>query len=354
MDPLSQASFGASFSQSFVSNDPKLDRSRHLSALIIGALAGMAPDLDVLINSADDPLLFLEFHRQFSHSLIFIPFGALLCTLIFYPMFNAKWGQSKWIPAKLSFARIYLFSFLGYATHGLLDACTSYGTQLLWPFSNQRFAWNTVSIIDPLFTVPIIIFISLAAYRKKVAYARIGFAYAVIFLSLGIIQNQRAQQAAYELAGQRGHQVERLQVKPSFANRHLWKLIYEYDGRYYVDAVKLLWDKEFITGTSIQKLDVKRDFPWLPADSQQAKDIERFRWFSDGYLALSLKNPDLIMDMRYSFLPNSIDSMWGVEVDKQLVDDGDMDTHIRYEMQRDMDEKVFRRFFEMLFYEKLN
>lgn len=344
MDPISQASFGASLSQSFAT-----DKSQQVKALFIGALAGMAPDLDVLINSDTDPLLFLEFHRQFTHSLIFIPFGALICSLVFYPMFNASWAKSK-----ISFVRIYLFAFLGYATHGLLDACTSYGTQLFWPFSSARYAWNTVSIIDPLFTLPVIFFISLAAYQKNARYARIAFVYAVVFLSLGIIQNQRAASALYALAEQRGHQVERIHVKPSFANRHVWKLIYEYDGRYYVDAVRLLRHREFITGTSIQKLDVKRDFPWLPADSQQAKDIERFRWFSDGFLALSTKDPDMVMDIRYSFLPNSVDSLWGVKVDRQLVDEGRIDSHVTYEVQREMDEKVYRRFLQMLFYEKLN
>lgn len=138
MDPLSQASLGASLSLSFFR-----DKTKYLSVLIIGMLAGMAPDLDVFIRSDDDPLLFLEFHRQFSHSLIFIPIGALLCALVFYP-FTRK---------KLSFSQVYLVSFLAYATHGLLDACTSYGTQLFWPFSNQRVSWNTVSIIDPFFTL---------------------------------------------------------------------------------------------------------------------------------------------------------------------------------------------------------
>ena len=78
MDVLSQAVLGASLSQSFAK-----DKSKQLIALVIGALAGMAPDLDVLIYSSDDPLLFLEFHRQFTHSLLFIPFGALLCALVF-------------------------------------------------------------------------------------------------------------------------------------------------------------------------------------------------------------------------------------------------------------------------------
>lgn len=334
MDPISHAVLGASLSQSFTK-----DKTQQKSALVIGALAGLAPDLDILIRSAADPLLFLEYHRQFTHSLSFVPAGALLCALALYPFYKTR----------LRFKQIYLFSFLGFATHGLLDACTSYGTQLLWPFSNMRIAWNTVSIIDPMFTLPVLVLIMLAVKKKNVLYARMAFAYAVLFLSLGVIQHNRAEKALYELAEQRGHQVERIHVKPSFANRHLWKMIYEYDGRYYVDAVKLLINAEYITGTSIQKLDVGRDFPWLPEASQQAKDIERFRWFSDDFLAVSSHNPNLIMDMRYSFLPNQISSMWGVEVSKPLIEAGKPDAHVGYEIKNGTDRKTFRRFMDMVF-----
>ncbi len=155
MDPISQASFGASLSQSFANNG-----SKQAIALLIGALAGMAPDLDILINSAEDPILFLEFHRQFTHSLMFIPLGALICALVFYPLLHSTWMQGRW-PAVDTVLRpdLPVLPSLGYATHGLLDACTSYGTQLFWPFSNERFAWNIVSIIDPLFTLPVIFFI---------------------------------------------------------------------------------------------------------------------------------------------------------------------------------------------------
>ncbi len=344
MDPLSQASFGASLSQSFASN-----KSQQRSALVIGAVSGMAPDLDILIRSAEDPMLFLEFHRQFTHALIFIPVGALICALCFYAVMSSGWFLRKWPAAKLSFRQVYLFSFLGYATHGFLDACTSYGTQLLWPFSSQRFAWNTVSIIDPLFTLPIVALVLFAAYRKNARYARFAFAYAIIFLSLGLVQHQRAENMLHQLAEQRGHQVERMQVKPSFGNRHLWRMIYEYDGRYYVDAVKLLWQSEIINGTSIQKLNVKRDFPWLPVESQQAKDIERFRWFSDDFLAVSRKDPNLIMDVRYSLLPNRINSMWGIELSRQLINEGRLDMHVGYVMKRDTSEEKMKQFKEMLF-----
>ena len=83
MDPLSQGTIGASFSQS-------LSSKNLLTIGIIGFLAGMSPDLDVLIKSDQDPLLFLEFHRQFTHSLVFIPIGGLIFASVFYSLFKRR------------------------------------------------------------------------------------------------------------------------------------------------------------------------------------------------------------------------------------------------------------------------
>ncbi len=131
MDPLTQGVLGATLAQS---------GSRRREAVVAGALgflAGMAADLDVLIRSPSDPLLFLEYHRQFTHSLVFIPIGALICALALHALLGRRW--------QLQFGRSYYYCLLGYATHALLDACTTYGTMLLWPFSDARIAWNTIS-----------------------------------------------------------------------------------------------------------------------------------------------------------------------------------------------------------------
>ena len=72
-------------------------------ALWIGAAAGMAPDLDVLIQSSTDPLLALEYHRQFTHSLLFVPIGALLCAAMLYPI----------VRKQLSFRKVWLFASAG-------------------------------------------------------------------------------------------------------------------------------------------------------------------------------------------------------------------------------------------------
>lgn len=330
MDVLSQAVLGSSLSQSFTD-----DKSKQLIALVIGALAGMAPDLDVLIRSSSDPILFLEYHRQFTHSLIFIPFGALICALFFY----------IFVKKKLTFSQVYLFSFLGFATHGLLDACTSYGTQLFWPFSNERVSWNVVSIIDPLFTLPILFGIAFAAYRNNRTIARVTFIYAVIFLSLGVIQKQRAINSLNQLAQQRGHQTERILVKPSFANRHVWKLIYEYNGRYYVDAAKLLWNTELIEGDSVSKFNAKNDFQWLDLNSLQANDIERFRWFSNDFLAVDPNNKNIIVDVRYSIIPNQINLMFGIDLEKLRRND----THVNFVTSTRLTAETRQKFIDMLF-----
>ncbi len=333
MDPVSQAAFGAGFSQSLAT------RHKQLSAMLVGAVAGMAPDLDILIRSDEDPLLFLEFHRQFTHALLFIPFGALLCALVLQPL----------VRKQLTFSQTCLFALAGYASHGLLDACTSYGTQLLWPFSDERIAWSVISIIDPLFTLPLLVLLALAARRRQPRYAHYAVLYALLYLAAGLVQQQRAVAALQQLAAERGHQIERLHVKPSFGNRHVWKLMYEYDGRYYVDALRLLLSAQVIPGESIAKLDVARDYPWLPADSQQARDIERFRWFSDDYLAVDPADDNIIIDVRYAFLPNRIKRMWGIVLDRKKIERGELDAHVGYAFERGVDAKTRKQFLQMVF-----
>ena len=76
MDPITQGIFGGVFAQTLV------NKKKIFYGSIVGVISGLAPDLDVLIRSETDPLLSLEYHRQFSHSLIFIPIGALFVSLI--------------------------------------------------------------------------------------------------------------------------------------------------------------------------------------------------------------------------------------------------------------------------------
>jgi inner membrane protein len=295
----------------------------------------MAPDLDVLIRSSTDPLLFLEYHRQFTHSLIFIPFGALLCAWVFHPF----------VKSQLRFYEVWLFALLGYGTHGVLDACTTYGTLLLWPFSELRIAWNTISVIDPLFTVPVLALVILASRRQSRCYGRAALGWAVCYLLFGTLQHHRAEEIGYQLAASRGHQPDRLASKPGFGNLFLWKIVYEYQGRFYVDAVRTGLTPKVYHGDSVVKLDASVHLPWLAEHSQQAIDLARFNWFSNDYLALDTANPYLIVDMRYSMLPNEINGLWGIELDPNATDDD----HVGYRAQRNASPDRLNALLDMLF-----
>ena len=328
MDPLSQATLGAAAAQSLIK---KSDLAR---IALIGALAGMAPDLDVLIQSSTDPLLQLEYHRQFTHSLIFIPVGALLCAIAFWPFMRRH----------MSFKAIWLTALAGYATHALLDACTTYGTLLLWPFSDARIAWNTISVIDPVFTLPLLGFVIAAGVKKSQFIGRLGMAWVALYLSIGVIQEERAMAAGEALAADRGHAPAVVSAKPSFGNLLLWKTVYEYDDHFWVDAVRAGGDVTIIEGDHVARLNLQSSFPWLDTDSQQARDVERFRWFSNDYLAIDSDDPFLIVDMRYSHLPNEIKGLWGIRLDP----DASADEHVTWIARRSADSEQFEQLWAML------
>lgn len=303
MDPLTQGLAGATLSQS------SQNRSHFILAGLFGLVGGMAPDLDVLIRSEEDPLLYLEYHRQFSHSFIFIPLGGFLCAVLLHCLIGRRFA--------LPFAKSFQFCTLGFATHGLLDACTSYGTQLLWPFSDLRVAWNVISIIDPLFTLPILTLVILTVWKGRPIFARCALIWGFFYLGLGFLGNHMALSMAENLASQRGHSPVGLSAKASLGNLLVWKIIYRDDQTYYVDAVRVFPAQKVYEGSTIKALDLKRDLAWLDPESQQARDIERFRWFSDGYLAEAPDKPNRIIDLRYSFIPNEINGLWSIELDPE-------------------------------------
>jgi len=331
MDPITQGALGAVFSQT------QSKKTTLAKAAVIGGLAAMAPDLDVFIRSASDPLLALEFHRHFTHSLFFIPIGALICSFVLHPLLGRRWN--------VSYSLSLWWCFLGFATHALLDGCTSYGTQLLWPFSDQRFAWDTVSVVDPLVTLPLLICVYLANKRRTRAPAILGMAWLLIYLSFGYVQQQRAQDIAQELAEQRGHQPSRLEVKPTFGNLIIWKSIYLNDGRFYIDAIRPgLSEGKIWAGESIAKLELSTQMLWLDKQSQQGLDVARFTWFSDHYVAIDAQDANRIVDVRYSMLPQNIAPLWGI----QLSPSADNNSHVEYFTQRSNPLQALQRLLAML------
>lgn len=298
MDIVTQGLLGAALAQSISK------KTEVRIATYIGLFAGIIADADIFIFSGSDPLLTIEYHRHFTHSVFFIPIGALIAAVL-------SW---YFVKDRIHFKQHYLYCLLGYSLSGFIDACTSYGTYLFWPLYDQRISFNIISIVDPVFTLVLIMAVILAWKKSAVIYARWGLSLCLVYLSLGMLQHQRAISAAQELLAQRSHSVENVVVKPSFANILLWRLVYIADDRIYADAIQLGLKPRIYQGESVALFDVDKALPELNPSSVLYNDIQRFKQFSSGFIALSPDHNNVLGDMRYSMLPNSIKPIWGITI----------------------------------------
>ena len=299
MDVLTHGLLGGAAAQATAS------REEARLAALVGLAAGMLPDADALLGSSSDPLRVIELHRHFTHALVFVPFGALLATLLLRLVPPVRRG--------LSFAGTYRFALLGYLPAGLLDACTSYGTHLWWPFSDQRVAWSVIAIVDPLFSLTLAAALVAGVARRRAAPARLGLALAAAYLVAGTIQHGRADALARSLAESRGHAPERLAVKPTIGNLVLWRGTYVVDGVAHADAVRpgLLAASRVYPGDRVPLVDAQGVVA-APPGSRARRDLDRFRALSDGMVARAPSRPELLGDVRYAMLPTSVEPLWGI------------------------------------------
>lgn len=329
MDPLSHAVTGAAIG-ALIGGRPGLR-----AGVIAGALAGMSPDLDIFLRSASDPLLHLEFHRGFTHSLFFAPILALASAALFHPFLRSQ----------LPFARNLLVCLAAIWLHGLLDAATSYGTNLYWPFSNARVGWNMVAVIDPLYTLAALGLVAASIVRRRLRWSALALIWMAGYVALGGVQRDRAQRAIEAEALRRGHGAITAEAKPSIFNQIVFRTVYRTEESYFVDAVRVGYfgSIKIYPGTEVPIFDQATAFPDLPDDSRLAKDIERFGHFSMGFLYQVPEEPEIVADLRYALVPNAIDPLWGIRVDPAHAD-----KHAPFETFRDVTAERRDQFRRML------
>ncbi|NGZ07666.1 MAG: metal-dependent hydrolase [Magnetococcales bacterium] len=301
MDPVSHALLGATVA---AVGQP---RARVRVAALVGGVAALLVDLDVLIQSESDPLLQLEYHRQFTHALLFTPVGALLATLLLW------W----WTRTRITFRQSWGMACWGYLTAGPLDACTSYGTQLLWPFTETRFAWSIIPVVEPVATMMLMVALYRGVRSEQRGWLVAGLVGIALWFGGAAWQQQRATVLALEWAQARGHQVAGLHVKPTMMNLLLWRAVYKNGHEIQSVAVRPgWWDVSRIyPGATAPWLDVEKPLPGIPQQSRLAEDIRRFSALSGEFVVVHPQRPDWFGDGRYAMLPHTMAPLWGIVVD---------------------------------------
>lgn len=150
MDSITQIVLGASVAEA--AGGKKLGNE----AALWGAIAGTIPDLDVFIRAYNDPIHGALMHRGFSHSILFAFLAAPLLGYMIFRIYKRKYELKVWV----------WVIFLAIITHPMLDIFTSYGTQFFWPFE-WRVTFNSVFVIDPLYTLPFGLLLLSALFIKR-------------------------------------------------------------------------------------------------------------------------------------------------------------------------------------------
>jgi inner membrane protein len=154
MDSITQGVLGAAVGEAL------LGKKTGNKGAFIGAIIATVPDLDVILYLFYDKFEMLSIHRGFSHSIVFSIIGGLLMAFVLSKINGFK---------NLKFISLFLFVWLCLFTHILLDTFTAYGTQLLLPFSNKRLGFDSINVVDPVYTIPLILglLLSLWVYKSK-------------------------------------------------------------------------------------------------------------------------------------------------------------------------------------------
>jgi inner membrane protein len=282
MDSLTQLALGAAVGEAALGH--RVGRK----AALWGAICGTLPDLDVFIPFGD-PVADFTYHRSFSHSLLML---ALLTPLV-------VWLIRKIHPRDAHHrAGWFVLVYLAFATHALLDSCTIYGTQIFWPISATPMTWGSVFIIDPAFTLPLIIgLVAVALLRQNPAGGyRINAAMltlSTLYLCWSFVAKFHAQSVAKETLAALGLPNDRVVSLASPFNTILWRFVAMDDTGYHVGWYSLL-DK----GRAVQ-------FQFYPSDPSLLNGIEdhwpvtRLQWFTKGFYRVSRTGDKVVMtDLR--------------------------------------------------------
>lgn len=292
MDSVTQAVLGASLCGA------TLGRFHGRKAIIAGAVLATLPDLDVFLQYPD-PISSMTHHRGFSHSLFVLTAIALLLSWL--------WRVARPDP-RYHGIRLFLAIWLALITHPLLDAFTSYGTQLLWPTAATPASWSSIFIIDPLYTLPLLLatLIGLWVGSRPLGAKACQWALALssLYLLCSIGAKYWAEQQAKELLSNAGIHADRIFSAPQPLSILLWRVIARTDsGQDCEIQIGVLDQLRSPEADTSEMLCLPHQMHWLNA-LPATPELDRLRWFSDDWLRYDLIDDLLVAsDLRMGIGP---------------------------------------------------
>ena len=287
MDSVTQIALGSALGTAL------LGRKVGWRATMWGAICGTVPDLDVFISMGDAVADF-TYHRSFSHSL----FVLAALTPLFVWLILKIHPQTR----ELRF-RWGITIYTVFATHVLLDSLTVYGTQIFWPLSKYPVSIGSVFIIDPAYTLPLVVGVLIAlvlrhstkGYRANL----IGLILSTLYLAWGLGAQAYVQNLAHATLAKQELGYQRLLAQPTPFNSILWRVVAVSEDHYRVGYYSLLDESPHIETVRINSA------PELLDGLQSHWPVQRLKWFTHGFYSVgSEEGAVVISDLRMGVEPD--------------------------------------------------
>ena len=266
------------------------------AALLAGAALGTLPDLDAIPIAlvTDDPVARMTWHRSASHSLFVLP----LVAWAIWAFFRKRGGRVAESPRRWWWA-----IFLALVTHPLLDAFTVYGTQLLWPLPSRPVMWSSVFIIDPMYTLWLLLaWIAAFFLRERVAAQRVlvtGLLLSTAYLGWSLVAKSMVEREADRALAAMGlNDAPRFSVPMPF-NTLLWRVVAMTPDGFVEGEHSLAADARPIAfrhyRSDVASLGQVSGYP----------AVERLAWFNHGFMKVEEREGRLVLsDLRMGAEPD--------------------------------------------------
>ncbi len=285
MDSLTQIVLGAAVGEAV------LGKKVGNKAMFFGAIAGTIPDLDIIARYFTDNITAIEIHRGFSHSIVFSMFFAPIFGWLVHKILKKKeatWREWSWL------------FFWGLFTHPILDSFTTWGTQLFWPFET-RLAFQNIFVIDPLYTLPFLVFLVLTMFQersseKRRKFNRLGLVVSSCYLGITLILKGISYQKFIHALVEQKIDYLAIDTRPAPLNTILWTANVETENAYLI-ANYSFFDTQPINFESYPKNHQ------LLGDLKKDDKIKRLIKISEGWYSIAKEGNQIYLnDLRFGLM----------------------------------------------------
>ena len=259
-------------------------------AIAWGAAIAVLPDLDIFIPYEND-LAATTHHRSWSHSwLIQTLIAPFIAGLIH--RFDKTFTKSTW----------FLLVWLALITHSALDALTIYGTQLFWPLMPPPISGGSVFIIDPSYSIPLLIGTLAIVAKPNVIIShnimKFSFVFSCIYLIWGLLMQAWVFNQSKTSLKEQGITADKILVSATPLNTLLWRIV-AIDNKYYYQGLYSVFDQS----DAVLFSKYERNLNLVVLDDMPA--LARLNWFTSGFYALEQQHELIVAkDLRMGIEPN--------------------------------------------------